>query len=98
MKGCTAKGRIEKLPALTVTINLTDAELDAFNFLAMAYDETRDESAESYIKQGIRKWIDDEDVRPLPRAERLGAIFRKEEEERVEAENAKRVASTNEEV
>jgi hypothetical protein len=65
----------------TVTINLTDLELEAFNFLAMAYDETETESVKSYVGQGVRTWLECQEIVDVPRAKRPLAAIRKQDEE-----------------
>lgn len=69
------------MPQRTVSINLTDAELEAFNLLAALYEETQTESAESYICNGLRMWLENEDVCSTPKAKRLIELLRKEDKE-----------------
>lgn len=76
------------MPQITFTINLTDAELEAFNFLAAAYDETQTESAESYICAALRMWLECDDVSNTPKAKKLLEILRKEDTKTGQIEKA----------
>lgn len=77
------------MPQLTITINLTDIELEAFNLIASLYEESQAESAESYVKDGIEFWIHTDAVIQTPKARRLAEALEKEQEEAKKQESQK---------
>lgn len=67
-----------KQTALTVTIRLTPTEKEALDFLAYVFEETTQESIESYVKQGITSWLCSDDVGGTQKARTLYSKIRKE--------------------
>ena len=77
------------MPQLTVTVNLTDAELKGFNLVATLYEETEAESVQSYVKQGIKMWLEGPHLNGVPKAKKLLDVIRKQDEENKKKEKQK---------
>lgn len=83
----TAKGTANRL---TVTIELTGTEKEAFDFLLAMYEEKPDQAVEDYVTKGVRGYLDL--FGDSPKAMRLAATLRQEVEARERARLAQEKA------